>query len=78
MERLIIENRTELPMEKILPYVETVVTMGKISGNMNEQYCYHTTFDSGIAVSAYRNKKSDRLVVGTYNNAMNGDQNSAG
>jgi len=63
MEKLIIENRTEKPMEQVLPYVETVVHAGKISGNMNEQYCYHTTFDSGISVSAYRNKKSDRLVV---------------
>jgi hypothetical protein len=63
MEKLIIENRTDKPMEKILPYVETVVSAGKISGNMNEQYCYHTKFDSGIEVLAYRNKCSDRLVV---------------
>jgi len=63
MEKLIIENRTDKPMAQVIPYIETVVTMGKISGNMNEQYCYHTAFDNGIAVSAYRNKKSDRLVV---------------
>jgi hypothetical protein len=71
-EKLIIENRTGEPLSNILPYIESVINMGKISGSGNGlQYCYHTMFErcdtsfksSEIHVSAYKNKASDRLVV---------------
>jgi len=62
-ERIIIENRTNLPMDGVLPYVEKVIGQGRIS-NSNTQYCYVTTWSTeGIIVYADKNKKSDRFVV---------------
>jgi hypothetical protein len=59
-EKLIIENRTNLPMIKVLDYVNSVIKLGRIS---NGQYCYVTTFDNDYVVSAFKNKGSDRLVI---------------
>lgn len=61
-ERIIVENRTELPMNEVLSYVKKVIRQGRISKN-NTQYCYVTTWRDGIIVYTDKNKKSDRFVV---------------
>jgi len=68
-EKLIIENRTELPMKEVLSYVKKVVEKGKISKtSKGKQYCFVTVFRDGIIVYADKNKKSDRLIVIKENN----------
>lgn len=62
MEKLIIENRTTLTMERVLPFVASVLSMGRISNN-NTQYCYHTSFADDIGISAFKNKESDKFIV---------------
>ena len=44
MSRLIINNRTNVPMTDVLECVDTVIRLGRISRN-NTQYCYLTSFD---------------------------------
>ena len=61
-ERLIIENRTKLPMKDALPYALQVVEMGRISGEKT-QYCYMTGWPDGTRVTSFKNDKSDRLVI---------------
>ena len=61
-EKLIIENRTDMSMFDILPYVANIILEGRIS-NDGTQYCYATTFKDGILVWSGKNKKSDRLVI---------------
>ena len=60
MEKLIIENRTDLPMIEVLDYVHDVVCEGK---DCKGGYDYITNFAGGINVAAFKNKSSDRLVV---------------
>ena len=62
MDKLIIDNRTNLSLIDIMPYVLKVLEMGHVS-NYDTQYCYHTVWGSGISISAFRNDKSDRFVV---------------
>lgn len=62
MQKIIIENRTAEDMLTAIGLVKQVIAMGRIS-NDGQQYCYHTEFDSGLHVSAYLNKQSDRFVV---------------
>lgn len=79
VEKLIIENRTDKSMAEVLSYIKAVLDMGRISGNDNKQYCYHCGFEGdNVYVSAFRNAQSDRLVVGTHNNAMNADPKERG
>lgn len=61
-EKIIIENRTNLPIEGVLFMVARVISMGRIS-NYETQYCYHTSFADGIGISTFKNKRSDRFVV---------------
>lgn len=65
-ERLIIENRTDMPMSEVIRYANTVILKGRIS-DYGKQYCYLTVFDDStygkIFVSASKNKNSDRLVI---------------
>jgi predicted DNA-binding WGR domain protein len=61
MEKIIIENRTEVSMITILSYIEQIVQMGRISHN--DQYCGVTTWKNGIAIFADKNKCSDRFLV---------------
>lgn len=60
--RIIIENRTPISDVNALRYVSRVIEDGRISDG-GKQYCYHTIFGDGIAVSTDRNKMSDRFVV---------------
>lgn len=62
MNKLIIQNNTGLSDEKILEYVLGVIRLGRISNN-DTQYCYHTSFEDGIEITSYLNKKSDRFVI---------------
>lgn len=63
MSKLIIENRTDLDMLKVLGLVHSVVAQGKISGSGDKkQYCYAMTFDKYV-VWATKNKKSDRVTI---------------
>ena len=65
MEKLIIENRSNLSMEDALIRVKHVVSDGKISKTgKGDQYCFMTTWPDGTYVCADKNKKSDRLIVG--------------
>lgn len=64
MKKLIIENNTGMHMLDVLPYVQHVIGLGRISETgKGDQFCFYTTFDGGVSVSAFRNAKSDRLVV---------------
>lgn len=61
-ERIIIENRSSTLLYNAIGYVQHVIAQGRISDN-NKSYCYVTVFNSGIAVHAIRNKKSDKFIV---------------
>lgn len=65
MEKLIIENRTKLKMERVLDFVSSVIKQGRISEtSKGKQYCFCTWFQqSGIVVYADMNKKSDKLTI---------------
>ena len=60
--RLIIDNRTALPVVCLLPHIQAVLNEGLISDN-GRSYCYVTTFKGGIVVSANKIKTGHRLVV---------------
>jgi hypothetical protein len=64
MEKLIIENRTNIPIKDLLGHIKAVIDMGRIS-NDNKQYCYMVSFDTPerIAISSDLNKNSDRLII---------------
>lgn len=62
MNKLIIENRTDMSMQEAMIYAKHVVSDGYIS-NDNTQYCYATTWPNGIVVASHKNDKSDRLVI---------------
>ena len=67
MAKIIIENNSDLEIDDTLSYVGNVIRKGKISStSKGEQYCFMTMWDNGIYVSASKNKKSDRFVVGNY------------
>ena len=61
-EKIIIENRTTIPMERVLVFIASVLSRGRISNNCT-QYCYHTHFTDDIGVEAFKNKGSDRFIV---------------
>jgi hypothetical protein len=64
-EKVIIENRTDQPLWKLLDKIKTVLHGGKISKtSKGEQYCFTTIWADGIYVFADKNKKSDRLIIG--------------
>jgi hypothetical protein len=70
MEKLIIENHTDLKMNEALRYAKMVIEQGRISENhKGNQYCFATLFKkkeldkNGVVVYADKNKKSDRLII---------------
>lgn len=64
MDKLIIENRSKLPMADATEYATEVILQGKISKtSKGEQYCFVTKFAGGITVYADKNKNSDRLII---------------
>ena len=66
MNKLIIDNRTDLTDAECLPYVQAVIYKGRISNN-DKQYCFLTTFwkdkDTILYVSTELNDKSDRFII---------------
>ena len=65
MNKIIIENHSELPMDIVLVIVGKVMAEGRVSNN-GKQYCYFTTFrggefDTGVATDL--NKCSDKFTV---------------
>ena len=62
MNKVIIENRSERPLEVAVMHVLAVIQQGKIS-NEGKNYCYATRFPDGIIVWANNNIKSYRFIV---------------
>lgn len=62
--KLIIDNRTNMPTQDVMPYVREVLQAGRIS-NDGKQYCYATVWPD-IVITSHLNQKSDRLII-TYN-----------
>ena len=70
-EKIIIINRTNLPWDKTFSVVATVMDKGKISEtSKGKQFCFLSTFSIGkdehIAVTAHKNKHSDRFIIQYY------------
>lgn len=61
-EKIIIENRTGMPLAQVIWYVKQVMENGRVSNN-GENYCYVTTWRNGITVYADKNKNSDKFVI---------------
>lgn len=62
--KLILENRTDLPMVDFLRLAQEVVSMGRIS-NDDKQYCYLTAFTIGgqeYNIVSDLNERSDKLT----------------
>lgn len=63
MDKLIIENKSEMTMSEALRYAINVIDQGRISAN-NTQYCYVTEYTNDkVIVYAAKNKKSDKLII---------------
>ena len=65
MNKLIIDNRTELTDIDAVTLVGKVINQGRIS-NDGKQYCYGTGItieDKEYMISTDLNKKSDRFVI---------------
>lgn len=65
MERLIINNKSDLSMEVCLDLCRRVVRQGRISAN-GTQYCYATRFyynESFYVVYSNLNKGSDSFTI---------------
>lgn len=60
--KFIIEFDDEINPVTACECVRKVVEMGKISNN-GSQYCFVSTFTSGIVVGTAKNKASHRFVV---------------
>jgi hypothetical protein len=64
MNKIIIENRTDMPMEDTLFFVKVAMRGGRVSEtSKGKQYCFATVWPDGTAVYADRNKKSDKFIV---------------
>ena len=62
--KLILENRTELPLQDFLTLANEVIKMGRIS-NDNKQFCYLTAFtidNEEYHIVSDLNNKSDKLT----------------
>jgi len=68
MNKLIIENRTELTDLEAINLVGKVINQGRISNN-GKQYCYCTGIiikDKKYMIYTDLNKKSDKFVITTH------------
>lgn len=64
MEKLIIENRTEMSMEDALVYAGHVIRMGKVSEtSKGKQYRLISVWGGDIIIYADKNKNSDKLTI---------------
>lgn len=65
MEKIIIQNESDLPMSHVLRLVEDVVKMGRISNN-EKQYCYlaaYTVGEKKYHIVSDLNEKSDKFTI---------------
>jgi|TARA_R110000822_G_C14919118_1_gene451186 hypothetical protein len=65
MNKLIIDNRTELKDFEAIILVSRVINQGRISNN-EKQYCYGTSIqieDKTYMIYTSLNKKSDRFII---------------
>ena len=62
MNKLIIDNQTELSLSETLWYVGHVLDGGMIS-NDGKQHCYLSVFHDGVEVITMLNKKSERFII---------------
>ena len=62
MDKIIIHNLTDKPMDEVLVYVRLVVSNGRVSGD-GKAYCYLTTWRDGTVVYSKRNGISDTFTV---------------
>ncbi len=60
--KIIIQNNTGVEDDVAVALVAAVIKEGRIS-NKGKQYCYATTFKSGVVVWTDLNKRSDRFVI---------------
>lgn len=64
MDKLIIENQTEIPLTELIYYIRHILSEGKVSKHTRGMgYCFHTAWENGITIVADKNKNSDRLIV---------------
>lgn len=69
MSKIIIQNNANISDELALRYISKIIEIGRISNNAT-QYCYHTSFESGIEISSFLNKKSDRFIIYKVKNSQ--------
>ena len=64
MHRIIIENRSWLPMTDAVYNAWQVMRLGRISKtSAGDQYCFATVFNDGTVGYASRNKASDKITI---------------
>lgn len=64
MSKIIIENRTDIPMELILPKIGEIISEGRVSEtSKGKQYCFATRWPDGLTISTSLNKESDKFLV---------------
>lgn len=56
MSRIIINYDDDIPVENAISYVDSVVSLGRCSGEKEECFCYFTTFKDGTLVMANMTK----------------------
>jgi hypothetical protein len=62
--KLIIRNYTNLSDLETLEYITTVIKEGKVStSRFGDQYCFATSFNSGIVVESTRNKDTYTFYI---------------
>lgn len=65
MNKLIIDNRSDLNDYEALEVVQRVIKEGRISNN-NRQYCYFMVvmfYNKQYQIASFLNEKSDRFVI---------------
>ena len=63
MSRLIIDNRSSMPMETALEYIIGIIERGRISNN-GKQYCYLTVLRScGTQFASGLTKTGDKFTI---------------
>jgi len=64
MSKIIIDNRTDMPIQNAMRYVKHVIDEGKISETAKgKQYCFVTIWNDGVGVYSVKNKQSDKFIV---------------
>ena len=62
MNRLIIVNRSDLPMTEAMDWIARIMDRGRIS-NEGKQYCYAVRLPSGHVICSDLTKTGDKFTV---------------